>query len=368
MYFVKIDIIFSLMSKKGITAKTLSEKTGISPGNISDWKNGRSVPKADTLIKLADYFGVSTDYLLGRTSASDYENIKVALSEVFNQDNMITRYVCHLWEALSETYAAHLLLENSFTINAYNRKTDYVITYKQCVVTLCETAKIITLDSTQLSQLFSSAREFLINSADMRNELTSTEKLWEEYGSFFKDVRNLFVHFDHERGTFHSKLISEISEYDMRYQYNIWSDFEDPISLKLIAKKYKEKFPKTNAAMDDAIDALKQCLNSNLTFLNGTLNYFWNNYTGMRNNVVVSTIGKNDYISMPELVPAIPLKLNDEEKQIVLAYRNQKDKRVEIKRLLGVSQNGTRFEAESEIAAEGGQATRPSRALVEETT
>ena len=45
--------------------------TGISPGNISDWKSGRSAPKADTLIKIADYLNCSVDYLLGRETNTE---------------------------------------------------------------------------------------------------------------------------------------------------------------------------------------------------------------------------------------------------------------------------------------------------------
>ena len=62
----KIDNLFILMNKKGIKAKKLSDDTGISTGNISDWKIGRSMPSADKLSILADYFNVSVDYLLGR--------------------------------------------------------------------------------------------------------------------------------------------------------------------------------------------------------------------------------------------------------------------------------------------------------------
>lgn len=46
---------------------SFSKAIGVSSGNISDWKSGRSSPKQDALIKIADYFDVSTDYLLGRT-------------------------------------------------------------------------------------------------------------------------------------------------------------------------------------------------------------------------------------------------------------------------------------------------------------
>lgn len=61
----KISNLFDLMQKKGITAKKLSEDTGISAGNISDWKSGRSSPSIITLKKLSKYFEVPVDYLLG---------------------------------------------------------------------------------------------------------------------------------------------------------------------------------------------------------------------------------------------------------------------------------------------------------------
>ncbi len=62
-----IERLLGLIQAQGITQKNLSDKLHISTGNISDWKTGRSAPKADALVKIADYFRVSTDYLLGRT-------------------------------------------------------------------------------------------------------------------------------------------------------------------------------------------------------------------------------------------------------------------------------------------------------------
>ncbi len=67
----RFNNIFLLMEEKGVQAKELSEMTGISPGNISDWKSGRSAPKADTLIKIADYLNCSVDYLLGRETNTE---------------------------------------------------------------------------------------------------------------------------------------------------------------------------------------------------------------------------------------------------------------------------------------------------------
>lgn len=61
----KIPNLFKLLKDRGITQSQLSRATGISTGNIGDWKSGKSKPSADKLQILAEYFGVSTDYLLG---------------------------------------------------------------------------------------------------------------------------------------------------------------------------------------------------------------------------------------------------------------------------------------------------------------
>lgn len=62
-----INNLFVLLDKLGLNSKKISEATGISTGNISDWKNGRSLPTSAKLCAIADYLDCSIDYLLGRT-------------------------------------------------------------------------------------------------------------------------------------------------------------------------------------------------------------------------------------------------------------------------------------------------------------
>ena len=60
------DILSSLCSDAGITPTKLVMDLGISKSNVTNWRIGK-VPKSDTVQKIAAYFGVSTDYLLGNT-------------------------------------------------------------------------------------------------------------------------------------------------------------------------------------------------------------------------------------------------------------------------------------------------------------
>lgn len=72
---------------KKISQKQLSEAIGYSQSVICDWENGKSEPTATPLIKLADYFDVTIDYLLGR---EDEPNIKYYKGNITNNNNNIT--------------------------------------------------------------------------------------------------------------------------------------------------------------------------------------------------------------------------------------------------------------------------------------
>lgn len=57
-----------LLREKQVTAYKVAKETGIAQSTLSDWKNGRSTPKLDKLQKIADYFGVSLEFLLKEKS------------------------------------------------------------------------------------------------------------------------------------------------------------------------------------------------------------------------------------------------------------------------------------------------------------
>lgn len=84
----KITKLFEIMEQRGIKAKELSEAIGASTGNISDWKSGRSSPSIEVLPKIAEFFNVSTDYLL---KLDDVQNRKTeSISE--NAQELIEMY------------------------------------------------------------------------------------------------------------------------------------------------------------------------------------------------------------------------------------------------------------------------------------
>ncbi|MCF1614819.1 helix-turn-helix domain-containing protein [Tetragenococcus koreensis] len=60
-----LDRVKQLAEKRKMTIAELERKLNFSQGSISRWS--KQSPSSERLNKVADYFDVSTDYLLGRT-------------------------------------------------------------------------------------------------------------------------------------------------------------------------------------------------------------------------------------------------------------------------------------------------------------
>ena len=59
-----------LCNEKNTKPNNVAKALGIPSGSVTDWKNGRT-PRSTTVQKLADYFGVTADYLLGKASSTE---------------------------------------------------------------------------------------------------------------------------------------------------------------------------------------------------------------------------------------------------------------------------------------------------------
>ena len=57
---------FELRKDKGLKQADLAKILFVSPGTISNYENNTHYPDVEKLIEIADYFHVTTDYLLGR--------------------------------------------------------------------------------------------------------------------------------------------------------------------------------------------------------------------------------------------------------------------------------------------------------------
>ncbi|PKM62327.1 MAG: hypothetical protein CVU97_05895 [Firmicutes bacterium HGW-Firmicutes-21] len=66
-----IDKIFMLIEEKGLTATQVSKEAGLTTGLLTQWKQRKQKPSTEAIVKLATYFNVSTDYLLGKSDQKE---------------------------------------------------------------------------------------------------------------------------------------------------------------------------------------------------------------------------------------------------------------------------------------------------------
>lgn len=70
------SVFEKLCKEKGVTPSAVAIACGFAPSVVSRWKSGESNPKADKLKKIADYFGVSLQYLMtGENPGGDFKGI-----------------------------------------------------------------------------------------------------------------------------------------------------------------------------------------------------------------------------------------------------------------------------------------------------
>lgn len=90
------EIYQKLLDEKGLKNSDVSRATGISNMTLSDWKNGKTKPKTDTMKKIANFFGVSVDYLMtGKESEFTIEMEKTDIS-LSNMNKRMKEYALKL--------------------------------------------------------------------------------------------------------------------------------------------------------------------------------------------------------------------------------------------------------------------------------
>lgn len=92
------ELLAELRKDHHMTQKDLAEVFHVSVGTISNYENGAHLPDVERLVCIADYFGVTTDYLLARTPY----NIATDAFQAVTLNGKPAYEVLKLLQALSE--------------------------------------------------------------------------------------------------------------------------------------------------------------------------------------------------------------------------------------------------------------------------
>lgn len=224
-----------LKEESNLTLKDLSEELGISVPNLSYYMKGRE-PSYDILISIADYFNVTTDWLIGRTDAKNvsqeslYEQVENTLDLKDNQklfgdskanflkcqnilyrtmENLYTLFMFYSYNPSLSNYLSEQInmyvgiLHNC--INYFNKLYVYtskdnllnLIKYgeacadaqkKLLLVTFYNFAKCVSEDDEDIpdndKELLKTVIDFLFNDYDKKNPQSEIQELYERINKF----------------------------------------------------------------------------------------------------------------------------------------------------------------------------------------
>lgn len=109
-------LLAQLRKEKGILQKEVAKHLNMTVATISNYEKGVHLPDLNTLIMLADFFDVSTDYLLQRTNyRASIDTLNHQLSADYTVSDLLNTVVeldTHSMQALLD-YSELLMLRNS---------------------------------------------------------------------------------------------------------------------------------------------------------------------------------------------------------------------------------------------------------------
>lgn len=83
------DRIKELRQARHMTQVELAKALGLTKQCVSNWENDNVAPSVEMLVKIADYFCVSTDYLLGRDESLNLNVSDLTTDEIVHIQQLI---------------------------------------------------------------------------------------------------------------------------------------------------------------------------------------------------------------------------------------------------------------------------------------
>ena len=83
------DRIKELRQARHMTQVELAKALGLTKQCVSNWENDNVAPSVEMLVKIADYFCVSTDYLLGRDAVHNLNASGLTAEEIVHIQQLI---------------------------------------------------------------------------------------------------------------------------------------------------------------------------------------------------------------------------------------------------------------------------------------
>lgn len=96
-------------NKRDLSQMALSKLIGVSQQTIGSWETGRTNPDPEMIKVLAEFFGVTTDYLLG----NDIEIAKQEITDAVSDDQELREF----WDKLKEREDLQILCKQTKSLS-----------------------------------------------------------------------------------------------------------------------------------------------------------------------------------------------------------------------------------------------------------
>ncbi|MDG4969493.1 helix-turn-helix domain-containing protein [Lactococcus lactis] len=124
----------TLRKINGLTQKELAEKLKIKQNSYSDWENGKSEPNIEMLVRIADYFDVSIDYLLGGKMKNITEEFSLCLKKLRMKRKLSQKQIAEELKISQQQYSkweGGIITPNAETLvrlaNYFDVSIDYLL-------------------------------------------------------------------------------------------------------------------------------------------------------------------------------------------------------------------------------------------------
>lgn len=81
--------IKELRISHGLNQVELAKQLSVTKQTVSNWENNNIQPSIDMLVKISEYFSVSTDYILGRSDKTSIDVDGLSIEEISHIEQLV---------------------------------------------------------------------------------------------------------------------------------------------------------------------------------------------------------------------------------------------------------------------------------------
>jgi len=98
------NILRELRIKNKVTQQELAEAMGVTPTGVSYWESKKATPNYETLEKIANYFNVTTDVLMGKMTSELETKKSVIFRKVEKVNDADQEFILNLIDSTVDTF------------------------------------------------------------------------------------------------------------------------------------------------------------------------------------------------------------------------------------------------------------------------